>query len=90
MSFLELVDRRFVVSSLTFASVALTGGTEMDPETSKARPDRPSNDDRLLRAGRPLEWGDDLRPGDLLEDRGQYIVLLADDGDGMLGRRAIG
>jgi hypothetical protein len=84
-SFLELVDRRFVVSSRSFASLALTGGLEMDPESLERLGRIDYGDKGPLRAGRPLRWGDDLQPGDLLEDRGQYIVLLADDGDGILG-----
>jgi hypothetical protein len=85
LRFLELVDRRFVVSSLAFASVALTGGTGMDPEDLGRRGRIDFGDEGPLRAGRPLRWGVDLQPGDLLEDRGQYIVMLADDGDGILG-----
>jgi len=84
-SFLELVDRRFVVSSLSFASVALTGGTGMDPQNLERMGRIDFGEKGPLRAGRPLRWGDDLQPGDLLEDRSQYIVLLADDGDGILG-----
>ncbi len=84
-SFLDLVDRRFVVSSLGFASVALTGGTGMDPENLDRLGRIDFSDKGPLRAGRPLRWGVDLQPGDLLEDRSQYIVLLADDGDGILG-----
>ncbi len=84
-TFLELVDRRFVVSSLSLASVAVTGGLEMDPESLVRLGRLEFGDKGPLRAGRPLKWGDDLQPGDLLEDRGQYIVLLSDDGDGVLG-----
>lgn len=84
-TFFELVDRRFVVSSLSFASVALTGGLEMNPDGLERLGRLEFNDDGPLRAGRSLRWGDDLQPGDLLEDRGQYIVLLSDDGDGILG-----
>lgn len=82
--FTELVDHRFLASSLTFASVALTGSAEMDPDDLEALGRLAIEPDRLRRAGRSLEWGDDVRPGDLLEDRGQFIVLLADDGDGIL------
>jgi hypothetical protein len=84
-TFVELVDRRFVVSSLTFASVALTGGLELDSEGLEKLGRLDYDGDGPRRAGRPLRWGDDVRPGDLLEDRGQYIVLLSDDGDGVLG-----
>jgi len=84
-TFLELVDRRFVVSSQSFASVALTGGLEMKPESLERLGRLDFGDKGPHRSGRPLRWGDDLQPGDLLEDRGQYIVLLSDDGDGVLG-----
>jgi len=84
-SFLDLVDRRFIVSSLSFASVALTGGLEMDLENLERVGRLEFGDKGPLLAGRPLKWGVDLQPGDLLEDRGQYIVLLSDDGDGILG-----
>jgi len=85
LSFVELVDRRFVVSSLTFASVALTGGLEMDPDSLALLGRLTLEETSPLRAGRSLRWGDDVMPGDLLEDRGQFIVLMADDGDGVLG-----
>ena len=85
LSFVELVDRRFVVSSLTFASIALTGGLEMDPDSLESLGRLTLEETNPLRAGRLLRWGDDVMPGDLLEDRGQFIVLMADDGDGVLG-----
>jgi len=87
MSFTEMVDARFVASSRTFASVALTGESDMDP-ADLATLGRVSLDagGELRRSGRPLAWGDDVEPGDLLDDRGQLIVLLADDGDGLLSR----
>jgi len=57
----------------------------MDPENLERLGRIDFGEKGPLRAGRPLRWGEDLQPGDLLEDRGQYIVLLADDGDGILG-----
>lgn len=86
MTFTELTDHRFVASSRTFASVALTGESDMDPEDLSALGRLTVETGGLRRAGRPLAWGDDVKPGDLLEDRSQYIVLLADDGDGVLSR----
>jgi hypothetical protein len=85
LSFVELVDRRFVVSSLTFASIALTDGLEMDPDSLESLGRLTLEETSPLRAGRSLRWGDDVMPGDLLEDRGQFIVLMTDDGDGVLG-----
>lgn len=84
-SFAELVERRFVASSATFASVALTGDLGMDWEALQSLGRFAFDDDRLRPAGRPLVWGEDVVAGDLIEDRGQFIVLLADDGDGVLG-----
>ena len=85
LSFAELVERRFVASSRTFASVALTGELGMDPGALESLGRIVLDTDRPLRAGRPLEWGADVAPGDLILDRSQFIVLLADDGDGVLG-----
>lgn len=85
LSFAELVDRRFVTSSLTFASIALTGGLEMELEDLESLGRLTLDAEQPRRTGRSLAWGDDVRPGDLLVDRGQFIVLLADDGDGVLG-----
>jgi len=85
LSFVELVEQRFVASSQTFASVALTGGVGMDPRALESLGRIVFDNDQPLRAGRPLEWGADVLPGDLIEDRNQFIVLLADDGDGVLG-----
>lgn len=85
-SFTDLVERRFVVSSWTFASVALTGGLGLSGGDLSDLGQVDASGEEPLRAGRRLSWGDDVLPGDLLVDRGQYIVLVADDGDSVLGR----
>lgn len=85
-TFTELVERRFVVSSRTFASVALTGGLDLKLDDLEPLGAVSFDDGQPVRNGRPLRWGSDLDPGDLLVDRGQFIVLMADDGDGVLGR----
>ena len=77
-SFDELVERRFVASSQT-------GGLGLDIEDLESLGRLVYGADQPLRAGSPLTWGEDVAPGDLVEDRGQFIVLLADDGDGVLG-----
>jgi hypothetical protein len=84
-SFSDLVDRRFVVSSWTFASVALTGGLGLTRDALEGRGRVAFNDGAPTIAGRAASWGEDIIAGDLLEDRGQFIVLLSDDGDGVLG-----
>ena len=85
LSFVELVEQRFATSSLTFASMALTGGLGMDRDALAPLGRLVLNADQPLREGRPLSWDAEVAPGDLIEDRGQFIVLLADDGDGVLG-----
>lgn len=86
MSFSELVERRFVASSWTFAATALTGGLDLDSGSLQGLGRMEIGEGDPTRNGRSLRWGEDVRPGDLLEDRSQYTVLLADDGDGLLGR----
>jgi len=84
--FSELVTDRFVVSSQTFASVALTGRVGLDLDAVDVLGTVDLTGAAPTRARRPLRWGDDVRPGDLIDDRGQIVVLLADeDGDGELG-----
>ena len=85
-TFTELVEDRFVASSETFAAVALTGSAELEPDALDALGAVAFNTEPPERSGRALRWGDDVRPGDVLIDRGQWIVLLADDGDGLLDR----
>lgn len=84
-TFSKLVDRRFVVSSWTFASVALTGDLGLTRGALESLGRVSLGGGAPTRDGRPVRWGEDLVAGDLLEDRGQYIVILADDGDGVLG-----
>jgi len=84
-SFSELVERRFVVSSWTFASVALTGGLGLTRDSLEAQGRVSFNGGAPTLAGRAVRWGEEIAAGDLLEDRGQFIVLLSDDGDGVLG-----
>ena len=84
LSFAEAVERRLAVSSRTFAAVAATGRPTF-PAGS------PAVDLAVDLAGgtvssnrRPLKWGDDVRPGDVLIDGSHHTVLAADDGDGLL------
>jgi hypothetical protein len=84
-TFAELVERRRVVSSWTFAAVALSGRAALDRKSLTPLGTLSPDSGWPSRAGRRLRWGDDVAPGDLLADRGQLIVLIADDGDGELG-----
>lgn len=85
MPFTELVRRRFVASSWTFASVALSGGLGLERDDLATIGRVAVDGGELRQTERPLRWGRDLAPGDLLADRDQLVVLLADDGDGVLG-----
>jgi hypothetical protein len=84
-SFRELVERRLVTSSRTFAATAIGGRADFDLGGLSVLGRLVFADGAPTIDGRRLRWDDEVRPGDLLEDRGQYIVLLADDGDGLLG-----
>jgi hypothetical protein len=85
-TFRDLVERRRVVSSRTFAAVAMTGDAELDLAALSRHGTIAVNIDPPERAGQPLRWGTDVTTGDLLDDRGQWIVLLSDDGNGQLDR----
>ena len=85
-TFRDLVERRRVVSSRTFAAVAMTGDAELYLAALSRHGTIAVNIDPPERAGQPLRWGTDVTTGDLLDDRGQWIVLLSDDGNGQLDR----
>ncbi len=85
LSFSDLVRRRVLVSSASFAAVAMTGEPVLAPDVlEEAVPVRVERARFLGRRG-PLRWGVDLQPGDALVDRAHWIVLAEDDGDGELG-----
>lgn len=83
--FVELVERRVVVSAWTFAAVALAGTADLDPNELHVLGDGIVGADGPRFEGRTLRWGEDIRSGDVLRDREHFIVLLGDDGDGVLG-----
>lgn len=83
--FAALVERRLVVSSRTFATVAATGSLRADGGSPVALGRLALADGVPVRSGRALAWGADIRAGDLLATReGHWAVLVADDGDGLL------
>ncbi len=85
-SFIESVDRRLVVSSWTFAATATSGTPRLDPAALRELGVVELIGEQPSLGGRALRWGTDLRPGDLLRaDTGHWVVLVADDGDGVLG-----
>jgi hypothetical protein len=42
------------------------------------------SEEEIARGGRPLRWGNEVQPGDLLSIGDRWIVLLADEGNGVL------
>jgi hypothetical protein len=79
-----LVEARLMCSSQSLAALALTssptlpaerlvdlGGVDLDPP-------------RALRRGRPLRWDREVEAGDVLRHGGHWLVLLGDNGDGVL------
>jgi hypothetical protein len=84
LTFTELVERRLVVSSFTFAATAVTGTPVMDPDALVSLGTLTWNAGALQIRRRRLLWLDDVAPGDLLRRGSQWIVLLEDDGNGWL------
>lgn len=79
-----LAGRRLAVSSAAFAGTALTGDPGADLEALPVALDLRLQGGRFLARGRPVRWGKNVDAGDLLEEKGHWLVLLADDGDGVL------
>ncbi len=85
-TFLELVEKRLVTSSWTFAAVAVSGAADLDRGSLSSLGRLQFEGGTPRRHGRPLAWSGDVEPGDLLTaDDGHLVVLVADDGDGVLG-----
>lgn len=82
--FAELVEERLVVSSSTLAAVAATGRADADLSALAVLGELAVGDERLSAGGRPAAWGAAIMPGDLLLDGEHWLVLLADNGDGVL------
>lgn len=84
LTFTELVTRRFVTSSVTFAAVAATGAPSFPSGSLSDLGELEVRGGQLRRAGKALRWGGDVEPGDLLRAGSQWLVLVADDGDRVL------
>ena len=84
LSFTDLVSARMVVSSRTFAAVAVSGRPDLDTDGLVALGSLSVSPDSVVRRGKVLRWGVDVRPGDLLVGGDHWRVLLADEGDGTL------
>lgn len=83
-SFTDLVAERFVVSSRTFAAVAVTGEPNIEEGALIDLGTLSVTAENVRHRGRVLRWQDDVRLGDLLVDGDHWWVLLGDDGNGEL------
>ena len=80
MPFHELVTRRILTSSRTFAAVATTGSPEAPDLPAGAVDEVSIRDGSVIRGRRGLTWAE-VRPGDWLVDGEHVAVLMADDGN---------
>lgn len=83
-SFAGLVADRIAVSSWTLAASAASGRADLDPAVLDNLGEITIDDGRIRTGRRPLVWGDDVFPGDLLAEGDHWFVLLTDNGDGVL------
>lgn len=83
-SFSQLVADRIVVSSWTLAASAVSGEPDLDPSRLEDLGVVKIDDGRVRSGRRPLLWGQEVFPGDLLADGNHWMVLLGDNGDGAL------
>ncbi len=83
-TFSQLVADRIVVSSWTLAASAVSGQPDLDPSRLEELGVVKIDDGRVSSGRRPLQWGSDVEPGDLLTDGDHWMVLLGDNGDGVL------
>ncbi len=83
-SFSELVDRRVLTSSRSFAAVAVTGAPVFNEASMQPLGEVDLSSGDAVRRNRPMLWGEDVLAGDCLVDDGHYTVLVSDDGNGRL------
>jgi hypothetical protein len=79
-----MVEERLVVSSWTLAAVAVSGSASLDPASLTPLGKLSISIDSIRRNRRPLRWGRDVLAGDLLVDGDHWLILLRDQGDGLL------
>jgi len=83
--FAALVERRLVTSSEAFAATATVGTTGFGHHAVRTLGHVNQGEGMLLDNGRQLRWNEDVRAGDLLGHGAHWMVLVDDDGDGLLG-----
>lgn len=83
-TFTQLVSDRVVVSSWTLAATAAGGHPDVDPVLLEDLGQITIADEIVRRNRRPLEWGSGVIAGDLLSEGNHWMVLLGDNGNGVL------
>jgi hypothetical protein len=83
-SFVDLVAARIAVSSWTLAAEAVSGDPSLASDTLRSFGELTISEEEIVRRGRPLHWENEVEPGDLLSTGDRWIVLLADEGNGVL------
>jgi len=84
LGFTDLVERRLVVSSRTFAAVAVGGSPVLGDDRLQPLGPVSYTGGALTRGGAAIRWTEDAVPGDLVVDHGHWVVLLRDDGNGVV------
>jgi hypothetical protein len=84
-TFSALVEQRLVTSSESFAAVAVSGMPRFASRPTQVVAQLSPRQQQLTSRGRTLRWAEDVRAGDLLVDGSHWLVLIEDDGDGLLG-----
>lgn len=83
-TFNSLVDQRLVTSSWTTAAVAAAGRPGLDRAQLEVVSQIRADDLQPVDGGAALEWNVDLRAGDLIRSGQRWLVLVSDDGNGIL------
>jgi hypothetical protein len=81
----ELVDLRLIATSESFASLAVSGRARLAGDQLRSLGTLILADDGVLRRQhKTLHWQQEIGTGDLLRTGDHWLVLLRDDGNGLL------
>jgi hypothetical protein len=84
MTVADATRRRLMMSSWTFAAVAVSGRPSISPPDLSRLGPLTASGERLRLDGGPARWGREVQPGDLISDGEHWVVLVGDDGNGDL------
>ncbi|MCP4896476.1 MAG: hypothetical protein GY906_05825 [bacterium] len=83
-SYSDLIGMRILTSSHAFASLATTGRTTASREDFTRQGTIIRQNEAITMGGAPVRWGSSITAGDLLNSDRHWIVLVSDDGNGVL------